>query len=275
MDSVTRYPEMGAFHCIRFPSWRALVDICTNITPRQRAIANGQRSLGSFLLLCLSNTFLRILAVPNNAVFCSNPALMVIPSLSSHVSNLLLTAPRAPTTTGTTSCCLIPHSFPFSLFKSWYFSIFSPSFSYTLWSDGRAISTIITLLLSLSTTTMSGLQASITWSHWMFMSHNILHLSFSTTPSGWWSYHFSRLQSVQWTNLAILLCLLLYSFCARHMHSLIMWFIVSPFWPHILQSGDSTDLSMLNLIIFYSLFSVPVLGVQKYVLQFQPSNHHS
>ena len=66
------------------------------ITPRQQAIANGQRSLGPFLLLHLSNTFFRILAVPSNAVFCSNPVLMVIPSLSSHVSNLLLTAQRAP-----------------------------------------------------------------------------------------------------------------------------------------------------------------------------------
>ena len=37
---------------------------------------------------------------------------------------------------------------------------------------------IITLLFSLSTTTMSGLLASITWSHGMIMSHNILHQSF-------------------------------------------------------------------------------------------------
>ena len=36
---------------------------------------------------------------------------MVIPSLSSHVSNLLLTAPSAPTTTGTSSTRLIPHGF--------------------------------------------------------------------------------------------------------------------------------------------------------------------
>ena len=36
-----------------------------NITPKERAIANGQRSFVSFLLLQLSNSFLRILAVPN------------------------------------------------------------------------------------------------------------------------------------------------------------------------------------------------------------------
>ena len=40
----------------------------------------------------------------------------------------------------------------------------------------------------------------------------------------------------------------MWNFEDRHMHSLIMWFIVSPFWPHILQSGDSNDLSMLNFL---------------------------
>ena len=45
-------------------------------------------------------------------------------------------------------------------------------------------------------------------------------------------------QSFQWTNLAILSCLVLYSFCANSLHSLRMRFIVSPFWLHILQSGS-------------------------------------
>ena len=52
--------------------------LCTDITPRERATANGQRSLGLFLLLQLSNT-IKIHAVPNKAVFCSKPILMVIP----------------------------------------------------------------------------------------------------------------------------------------------------------------------------------------------------
>ena len=45
----------------------------------------------SFLLLQLSNSFIRILAVPNNAVFCNSPVLIVTTSFSSHASNLLLT----------------------------------------------------------------------------------------------------------------------------------------------------------------------------------------
>ena len=138
----------------------------------------------SFLLLQLSNSFLRILAVPNNAVFCNNSVLIVTARFSSHASNLLLTTLSALTTTGTTSRCLIPHSLPISLLRSCYLLIFSPSFSYALWSQGENISTMIALLFSISTTTMSGLVASITSSHWMVISHKILHFSFSTTPFG-------------------------------------------------------------------------------------------
>ena len=80
-----------------------------DITPKERAIANGQRSFESFLLLQLSSSFLRILAVPNKVVFCNSPVLIVTPSFSSHASNRLLATPR------TTSRCLIPHSLPISL----------------------------------------------------------------------------------------------------------------------------------------------------------------
>ena len=62
-----------------------------DITPKERAIANGQRFFVSFLLLQLSNSFLRILAVPHKAAFCNSPVLIVTPSFSSHASNLLLT----------------------------------------------------------------------------------------------------------------------------------------------------------------------------------------
>ena len=50
----------------------------------------------------------------------------------------------------------------------------------------------------------------------MVVSQNILHLSSSSTPSGWCSHHFSLLfnpflqQSFQWTNLAIMSSLVLF-----------------------------------------------------------------
>ena len=96
----------------RFSSGECYADI----TPKEQAIANVQRSFVSFLLPQLSNSFLRILAVPNKAIFCNSPILMVTRSFSSHASNLLLTTPSAPTDTGTTSRSLIPHSLLISLF---------------------------------------------------------------------------------------------------------------------------------------------------------------
>ena len=90
-------------------------------------ITNDQR-LTELSFLHISNTFLNILAVPNKAVFCITPALNGIPSFPIHLSNPLVTLPRAPITTGTTSTILSFHSLPISLFKSWYFSTFSLSF---------------------------------------------------------------------------------------------------------------------------------------------------
>ena len=81
----------------RFSSSRCYADI----TPNERAIANGQRSFVSFLLLHLSKSFLRILAVPNKAVFCNSPVLIVTPSLSSHASNLFAYYYECPNDSGT------------------------------------------------------------------------------------------------------------------------------------------------------------------------------
>ena len=96
----------------RFSSGECYADII----PKESAIANGQRSFVSFLLLQLSNSFLRILAVPNKAVFCNSPILMVTPSFSSHASHILPTTPSAPTSTGTTSRSVVPHTVLISLF---------------------------------------------------------------------------------------------------------------------------------------------------------------
>ena len=73
---------------------------------------------------------LKIFAVRNKSFFCSKPISMVIPSLSSYVTSLLLTAPSTPTTTGITSTRLKAHNFLISLFRSWYSSIFLLSIRY-------------------------------------------------------------------------------------------------------------------------------------------------
>ena len=59
---------------------------------------------------------------------------------------------------------------PISLFKSWYFSTFSISFSPTFKEAGSALSVIIYFCYFLSITIMSGLFTSITFSHWTLIS---------------------------------------------------------------------------------------------------------
>ena len=111
--------------------------------------------------------FSQYLAVPNNAVFCITPALFVIRSFSIHPSNSFVSLPNTPIITSTTSTIFSLHnlSFSLSLFRSWYFSSFSVSFSPTLTSAGTAISMIIPFPYFLSIKIMSGLVSSITLSY--------------------------------------------------------------------------------------------------------------
>lgn len=65
----------------------ALADVIPTLHQRSEPWAMTKGRLG-FLLLQLSNTFFRVLAVPNKAVFCNNPLLMANPSFASHASTL-------------------------------------------------------------------------------------------------------------------------------------------------------------------------------------------
>ena len=144
-----------------------LAVVITVISSVRRAITNDQK-LTKYSRLCISNTFLSILAVPNKAVFCITPTLHVIPSFPIHLSNTADTLPTAPITTGKISTFLNFHNLPISFFKSWYFSTFFFLFP-LLFSS--------TLLYSSS--------------DWIFMPHSTLISSFSTAPSGACPYHFS------------------------------------------------------------------------------------
>ena len=65
------------------------------------------------------------------------------PCFPIHPSDFFLKHPRAPITTGRTFTGLSFHNLPVSLFRSWYFSIFSLSFSPIFTSAGAAVSRII------------------------------------------------------------------------------------------------------------------------------------
>ena len=56
-----------------------------------------------FLLYYHSSTFLNILAVPNNVVFCAAHKSILISILSTYFSKFFETLPRGPKTTGITS----------------------------------------------------------------------------------------------------------------------------------------------------------------------------
>ena len=96
----------------------------------------------------------------------------------------------------------------------------------------------------------------------IFQPFSVLSLLLPLLPlelikADWCSYHFSLLfmsylqQTFQWTNLAILSCLPLYSFCANILHSLIECH--SLFHPFglilILQSGEATDFYSQRLFL--------------------------
>ena len=80
----------------------------------------------------MSMAFLKILAFPNKALsFVGILFQTSIPRSLIHFYNRFDTEPRSPIT-GIMITFLNPHNRAISLFKSWYFSIFSCSFSCTL-----------------------------------------------------------------------------------------------------------------------------------------------
>ena len=176
---------------------------------------------------------------------------------SSPFSNPLVTVPKAPITIGMIVTCIF-HSFFNCLARSRYLSFFSHSFSFILWSAGTAKSTILEilffLLLLLLIITRFGWQAEIRWSVCMSKSHRRLCASFSRTGAGLCIYHL-----LVWSNLNFLhisqcitsptqSCLVLYSFCANLLHSLIMWLMVSSLSQHNLHLLFCCVLSILALI---------------------------
>ena len=103
--------------------------------------------------------------------------------------------------------------------------LFSHSFSFILSSSGTAKSMILHILFFfLLIIIRSGLLAGIRWSVCMSKSHRSLCVSFCRTVAGLCIYHL-----LVWSSLNFLptqSCLVLYSFYANLLHSLIMWLIV-------------------------------------------------
>ena len=126
-------------------------------------------------LLHISSTFLNILAFLSKAVFFALLQHWVVflafqsthQILWWHFQRLLAI------TTGTTSTILSFHNHPISLFKSWYFPLFSLSFSPTLTPAGTAMSMIILFrsFLPITITSSSPTHSSYRNSRWTSLLH--------------------------------------------------------------------------------------------------------
>ena len=93
------------------------------------------------------------------------------------------------------------HTFFSSLARSKYFSFFSHSFSFIMWSAGIEKSTVLQVL-SFFIIIRSGLLAEIRWSVCMSKSHRSLRVSFFRTDAGLCIYHL-----LVWSLLLLLLLL--------------------------------------------------------------------
>ena len=130
-------------------------------------------SISRFIIIYSLRVFhisVSILAVLNSAVVwmvCTHPPTS---KSFSPFNNPLVTVLKAPITIGIFITFMF-HSFFYSLAKSRYLSFFSHSFSFILWSDGTAKSTILQILFLIFSfffflfiIIRSGLLAEIRWS---------------------------------------------------------------------------------------------------------------
>ena len=178
---------------------------------------------------------------------------------SSPFNNPLVTVPKALITISTIVTFMF-HSFFHSLARSRYLSFFSHYFRFILWSAGTAKSTILQILFFLLIIIRSGLLAEIRLSVCVSKSQRRLCVSFSWTGAGLCIYHLlvwsnlNFLHISQWITLPTQSYLVLYSFCANLLHSLIMWLIVSSLSPHSLHLLFCWVLYLLLLLLSIYLF---------------------
>ena len=127
----------------------------------------------------------------------------------------------------------------------------------------------------------SGLLVEIRWSVCMSKSHWSLYVWFSRTAAGLCIYHlfvwsnWNFLHISQWITLPTQSCLVLYSFYANLLHSLIMWLMVSYLSPQSLHLLFCCVLSILALIwlVLTALFCAAVRRDSVSLLQFPFLSH--
>ena len=162
------------------------------------------------------------------------------PTSKSSFNNPLVTVPKAPIPIHTIVTFMF-HSFFNSLARSRYLSFFSHSFSFILWLAATEKLTILQILFFLLIIIRSGLLAEIRWSVCMSKSYRSLCVSFSRTGAVLCIYHLFVWSNLNFLYISQLITLptqpflVLYSFCANLLHSIIMWLIISSLSPYSLH----------------------------------------
>ena len=149
---------------------------------------------------------------------------------SSPLNNPLVSVLKSAIMIGISVTFMLHSFFQFSTKFEAFILLFS-FFQFILWSPEIAQFTILQVLFFLLIIISSGLLAEIRWSVCMSMSHRGLCVSFSKTDAGlcihqffiWSNLNFLNIS--QKINLPALPYLVLYSFCANLLHSL-MWLMV-------------------------------------------------
>ena len=172
----------------------------------------------------VSRTLLSSLAVLNYVVVCIVSTRPPTPKSSSPFSNPLMTVPKTPITIDIIVTFMF-HSFFNSLARSSYLSFFSLSFNFILWSSRPTKSTILQVLFFLC----GLLKGLVFWPRLgdpfvcqspvrVYVRHSLgqKHLPFVRMVK------FKFLAHLQADHLAQPVHLVLYSFCANLLHSLIM-----------------------------------------------------
>ena len=150
------------------------------------------------------------------------------------------------------------HSFFNSIARSKYLSFFSLCFFpfYSVVIQDSKVHNFASFLFLLFITKRSILLAKNMWSMCITKSHRSFCVTFSKTDSGLCIYHLlvwshlNFLHISQWFTLPTQSCLVLYSFCANLLHSLIMWLMVSSLSPHKLHLLFCGVLLMVFMTMF-------------------------
>ena len=196
----------------------------------------------------VSRALLSIPAILNNAVVWMVSTRPLTSKSSSTFNNPLVIVPKAPITIGIIVTFMF-HSFFQFPFKVEVLILYSLSFSFILWSVGTVKSTICkfsVLLIIIRSCQLT----EIKWSVCMSMSHRSLCVSFARIDTRLCMYHLFIWSNLnfwhifKWITLPTLSCLVLYSFWANLLHSIIMWFRVSS------QSSHNLHLQFVASYLF-------------------------